>query len=188
MVEIRIKEKVNIRKTFTIITEILVAIAILLVGYYYLFSDSRPTPVQQAIPQYTLVHLVRNVSTQDLVFSESISTAPGDIVEFLIKIENVRSTIENVNVINEFPAELRLVSESITLNGVVVPEDDLVNPQHGLILGNLLEGSEKEIKFRAVTKKEGFFLITTAVNIVQVTSNNVPRKEAAAEVKIGRRI
>jgi len=120
----------------------------------------------------------RNLSNGDRVYSDNISTAGGEIIEFVITVGiNDYTGANNVVVTDSLPAYLVYQPGTTKVNGVSVA-DGLTGS--GLYLGNLSQGTTKTITFQALAQKANYG--TTVTNTAQFRADNASALSDGANV------
>ena len=120
----------------------------------------------------------RNLSNGDRVYSDNISTAGGEIIEFVITVGiNDYTGANNVVVTDPLPAYLVYQPGTTKVNGVSVA-DGLTGS--GLYLGNLSQGTTKTITFQALAQKANYG--TTVTNTAQFRADNASALSDGANV------
>ncbi len=116
--------------------------------------------------QITLSKMGRNISQNKLIWTDSISANPSDIIEFSLQIKSKGNiTVNNVSVKDILPAQMQYLEGSATINDVPTT-DDIIN--NGLLIGNMWPGETKTIKFKAKLLDDSYFLANTTT----LLSNN----------------
>ncbi len=113
---------------------------------------------------------VRNLSSGNLNFSQSVYANPGDIVEIKIVVQsNVNQTINNVTIRETLPAGLTY-NNSLTLDGAAY-SGDIIN---GINIGSVSPGQTRTITFQAQVAQSQYFSFgtTTITDPVDVSSTD----------------
>jgi uncharacterized repeat protein (TIGR01451 family) len=145
-------------------------------------SDTIQVVVQSGAAAYlSLVKLGRNL-TQGLVWANSINANPGDLLEFSLDVYvNGSGTSYGTYARDVLPSYLDFTEGSVRVDGLV-SSDSLVSS--GLFLGDLSQGTHKQIVFSA-TVMSGMPLGTTIlVNSGRVWANGLSEVSDPAEVVV----
>jgi len=158
-------------------------------NYYYLVctnnygSNSATATVTVGGNNYNVSNVTfsktgRNLSYGDRVYSDNISTAGGEIIEFVITVGvNGYTSANNVIVTDTLPANLVYQPGTTKVDGVPVA-DGLTGS--GLYLGNLSQGTTKTITFQALAQRTSYG--TTITNTAQLKADNVSTLSDGANV------
>ena len=127
-------------------------------------------------PNLSIEKLVRNTTNSNTSFYDTVNANLGDEVEFLIKINSIGTgTVYNAKVKDILPSGLTYVSGSATVNGSYLV-DGIINGW--ISIGDIIQGSSKEIKFKAKVSSviPGVSGGSATINVTNQniqTSNNV---------------
>ncbi len=127
-------------------------------------------------PNLSIEKLVRNTTNSNTSFYDTVNANFGDEVEFLIKINSIGTgTVYNAKVKDILPSGLTYVSGSATVNGSYLV-DGIINGW--ISIGDIIQGSSKEIKFKAKVSSviPGVSGGSATINVTNQniqTSNNV---------------
>ncbi len=127
--------------------------------------------------------LVRNLTTGG-TFRDSISASNGDRVEFEITVRNTGSSrLNNVRLRDTLPSGLRLVSDSIEIDGDEVDSDSLTNIDLDTIAGR----EEKVVTLTAIVDRGSSSSCSTRSlqNIARASASNSSSDQDDATVTVG---
>ena len=136
-------------------------------------------------PNLSIEKLVRNVTNSNPSFYNSVSANPGDEIEFLIRVASIgTSSAYNVKVKDILPSDMTYVSGSTTIDGVYASDGIISN---WISIGNIPQGSSKDIKFRARVSSSVAGVYSGAA-IINVASQNIQTSSAVSLTNLGRNI
>lgn len=128
------------------------------------------TCVNQGQMSVSVTKQVRNLSTGNLTWSNSVNANPADIVQFNVTIQNSsNTTVNNVMLRDTLPSTL-IYNNSLVIDGVANNSGNIT----GLNLGSINQGQTKTITYQTqVAGSQNFSFGTTAVrNSVTITSTD----------------
>lgn len=144
-------------------------------------SDSASVFVsQQAAGNLNITKFVKNLTSGQGGLVTSINAAPGDRVQFAIKISAFNQSINNVQVRDSLPSGLNFVSGSARQDGNFL-SDSLVSG--GVNLGTIFAGQTKTIVFEAIVDSS-INTSRTLTNTAFTSGDNVSTQSASAQVVV----
>ncbi|MEK7583147.1 MAG: hypothetical protein AAB483_01940 [Patescibacteria group bacterium] len=126
-------------------------------------------------PSYGLtIHKTgRNVSKGEINEQNSLKAAPGDTLDFFIRVRNTSSvTANNVIVRDTLPHGLQYINNTTSLNGNLVA-DGIISG--GINIGSLAPNQEAIVRFNAVVKYADYFAkgVTPMTNVAYTRADNI---------------
>jgi uncharacterized repeat protein (TIGR01451 family) len=126
--------------------------------------------VNQAQVSLSTITRVRNLSTGNLAWSQSVNAAPSDTLQYSITIQNISSTTAtNVTIKETLPSRL-IYANNLTVDGIL----NNGNILSGINLGNLAPGQTKTVIYQVqVAPANNFsFGTTSLLNAVTVIADS----------------
>ncbi|PIR41912.1 MAG: hypothetical protein COV30_01165 [Candidatus Yanofskybacteria bacterium CG10_big_fil_rev_8_21_14_0_10_37_15] len=147
---------------------------------------SNPTPTPTPLPNISITKNVINLSNSNNSEFKTINARPGDLLEFVIRVNSFGNTsVNNVRVFDNLPSQLQYLGGSTTIDGSFA--GDSFTSGSGISLGSMFN-QNKTIRFRTLVRNESFFGIgtTQVTNSTFATADNVGSVNDRAFVSVTR--
>jgi uncharacterized repeat protein (TIGR01451 family) len=107
---------------------------------------------------------VRNITQGSNYWTDTLFANPGDEIEVLIEVNSVgNETANNSKIKDVLPAKLNYIPGSTTVDGSY--RADGIISSDGILLGNLIVGDSREIKFKTKISSAGEFTFSS-INLI----------------------
>ena len=156
-------------------------------GYYGSITCSTTVNVNTIYtnPNLSIEKLVRNVTNSNPSFYENVSANLGDEIEFLIRVNSIGTgTIYNVRVRDILPANMTYVSGTTTVDGSY-RGDGIINGW--ITIGDIAQGSSKEIKFKAKISST-IAGVSGGSATINVANQNIQTSTGVSLTNLGRNV
>jgi uncharacterized repeat protein (TIGR01451 family) len=136
--------------------------------------------------QISLEKLGKDITKGEDDLRTSVTAAPGDTLEFALKVKATSGNLSNIVVNDILPDGVTYINNTTSLNGIIISNG--ITTSSGVNIGSLSEGQEAVVKFNAVLADSSHFSqnTTSLTNVAQARADNVGTVTAQLPISVSK--